>query len=391
MHEKKFNIRVMVKYLLLISAFILGILYFRQVLYFLQRLWGILFPLILGAAIAYILNLIVRRLEKLYFPHAKKKFFLLTRRPICIALSLVLILGILVLIVTMIVPELIGALGIIGQGIAIAFEQVRAWVIERADLFPSIAEYLENLKIDWPGTIQSIADFAIGGVGDLLSYTVTFVGALVGGIVNLVIAVIFAVYILANKEMLCNGTNKLLSVYGKPKTAEWLKKVGDTANRTFSSFIVGQCTEAVILGVLCTLGMWIFRFPYAPMIGAFIGVTALVPIVGAYLGAGVGALMILTVDPNKVLWFILFVIILQQIEGNLIYPRVVGSSIGLPGMWVLAAVTVGGGLGGIFGMLIGVPIAATIYKLIKADVEIRSLKMKKRSFLAQYKNRRERK
>lgn len=391
MHEKKFNIRVMVKYLLLISAFILGILYFRQVLYFLQRLWGILFPLILGAAIAYILNLIVRRLEKLYFPHAKKKFFLLTRRPICIALSLVLILGILVLIVTMIVPELIGALGIIGQGIAIAFEQVRAWVIERADLFPSIAEYLENLKIDWPGTIQSIADFAIGGVGDLLSYTVTFVGALVGGIVNLVIAVIFAVYILANKEMLCDGTNKLLSVYGKPKTAEWLKKVGDTANRTFSSFIVGQCTEAVILGVLCTLGMWIFRFPYAPMIGAFIGVTALVPIVGAYLGAGVGALMILTVDPNKVLWFILFVIILQQIEGNLIYPRVVGSSIGLPGMWVLAAVTVGGGLGGIFGMLIGVPIVATIYKLIKADVETRSLKMKKRSFLAQYKNRQEKK
>lgn len=387
MHEKKFNIRGAVKYLLLISAFVLGILYFRQVLYFLERLWGILFPLVLGAGIAYILNLIVRWLEKFYFPRAKKKFFLLTRRPVCIVLSLALILGILVLIVTMIVPELVGALGIIGQGIAIAFEEVRAWVLERADLFPSIAEYLENLQIDWPGTIQSIADFAIGGVGDILSYTMTFVGALVGGIINLVIAVIFAIYILANKEMLCNGTNKLLEVYGKPKTAQRVKRIGHTANQTFSSFIVGQCTEAVILGGLCTLGMWIFRFPYAPMIGAFIGVTALIPIVGAYLGAGVGGLMILTVDPNKVLWFVLFIIILQQIEGNLIYPRVVGSSIGLPGMWVLAAVTVGGGLGGIFGMLIGVPIAATAYKLLRSDVETRTLKIKKRSFLAQYRNR----
>ena len=144
--------------------------------------------------------------------------------------------------------------------------------------------------------------------------------------------------------------------------------VVQTADNTFSRFIVGQCTEAVILGSLCTIGMFIFQFPYAPMIGAFIGATALIPIVGAYLGAALGAFMIFTISPIKALLFLVFLIILQQLEGNLIYPKVVGSSIGLPGMWVLAAVTVGGSIGGIPGMLVGVPLAATAYKLLRDDV-----------------------
>ncbi len=140
------------------------------------------------------------------------------------------------------------------------------------------------------------------------------------------------------------------------------------ADNTFSNFIVGQCTEAVILGSLCAVGMWVLQFPYAPMTGAFIGVTALIPVAGAYLGAGVGAFMILAVDPMKAVLFLIFIVCLQQLEGNLIYPKVVGSSVGLPALWVLAAVTVGGGINGIFGMLLGVPIAATLYKLIKLDV-----------------------
>lgn len=160
----------------------------------------------------------------------------------------------------------------------------------------------------------------------------------------------------------------MVQVYVKERTTVRLKKIAKTADDTFSSFIVGQCTEAVVLGVLCTLGMLLCRFPYAPMIGTFVGATALIPVVGAYLGAFVGAFMILTVNPTKALLFILFIIVLQQLEGNLIYPKVVGSSIGLPGIWVLAAVTVGGGIGGVFGMLLGVPAAATLYKLIGKNV-----------------------
>ena len=162
-----------------------------------------------------------------------------------------------------------------------------------------------------------------------------------------------------------------MRAYIKPHTRETISYVLDTANKSFSSFIVGQCTEAVILGTLCTVGMLIFRFPYAAMTGTVVGVTALIPIVGAYIGAVVGGFMIFTQDPIQALLFLVFLVVLQQLEGNLIYPRVVGTSIGLPGIWVLAAVTIGGGAAGISGMLLGVPLAATLYRLLNDSVDRR--------------------
>ena len=210
------------------------------------------------------------------------------------------------------------------------------------------------------------------GIGSIVNSTISVVGSVVGGVINFFIGLIFGVYILVGKERLSSQAKRILRAYLKERNVERIRKVIKTADETFSSFIVGQCTEAVILGTLCAVGMLIFDFPYAVMIGSFIGVTALIPIVGAYLGASVGAFMIVTVDPLKALLFIVFIIVLQQLEGNLIYPRVVGSSIGLPGIWVLAAVTVGGGLLGIGGMLLGVPLAATVYKLIRSDVNERN-------------------
>ena len=180
-----------------------------------------------------------------------------------------------------------------------------------------------------------------------------------------------------SKEKLADQFKRTVRAFVRPSWIERGKRVLVTADRTFSSFIVGQVTEAVILGSLCTLGMLLFRFPYAPMIGAFIGATALIPIVGAYLGASVGAFMILTQDPLKALLFLVFIVVLQQLEGNLIYPKVVGSSIGLPGMWVLAAVTIGGGLLGIPGMLLGVPSVATVYKLLGYGVNRRNARMQR--------------
>ena len=208
-----------------------------------------------------------------------------------------------------------------------------------------------------------------------MNSTFSIVGSVFGVVFNFVVALIFAIYILSSKEKLGGQAKRIVHAYVKPKWIAVGKRVLTTADSTFSSFIVGQVTEAVILGSLCTVCMLIFRFPYAPMIGAFTGVTALIPVVGAYLGAAVGAFMILTQDPLKAVLFLIFIVVLQQVEGNLIYPKVVGGSIGLPGMWVLAAVTVGGGLLGVPGMLLGVPAAATLYKLLAYDVNERNAKM----------------
>lgn len=246
----------------------------------------------------------------------------------------------------------------------IFLEEAAAWLEENNA--GNTADMLKN--VDWNSVMDKVADVVKSGFTSFVNSTLTAVGAVVGSVVNFFIGLIFGIYILSGKEKLHSQVSRIMHAYMKERTVARIRYIYRTANETFSSFIIGQCTEAVILGTLCTIGMLLFRFPYAPMIGAFIGATALIPIVGAYLGAAVGAFMILTVDPLKALLFIIFIVVLQQLEGNLIYPRVVGSSIGLPGIWVLAAVTVGGGLGGIGGMLLGVPVAATAYKLIRNDV-----------------------
>lgn len=363
-----------VKYLLVAALLILVIRYFDVLLGGAGNLWGIVTPLAMGCIIAYVLNIIMKVLEKFYFPKSCSRFVRRSRRPVCIVLSIILIAAVIFLVFRLVIPELVKAIGVIGTGIPVLFEQATDWLAVNADVFPGIAEQLENLKIDWNSLGDNALNYLKAGVGGFLNSTVTIVTSVVAGIVNFVIALIFAIYILSSKEKLANQAKRIVRAYAKP---EWIvrgKRILVTADQTFSSFIIGQVTEAVILGLLCTIGMLIFRFPYAPMIGAFIGATALIPIVGAYLGAAVGVIMIMTQDPLKAVLFIVFIVVLQQLEGNLIYPKVVGSSIGLPGIWVLAAVTVGGGLLGIPGMLIGVPAAATIYKLMAYHVNERNIK-----------------
>jgi len=365
--KKKMDMRI-VKYMLLAAALILGILYCEVILSGIGSLWGIVTPLVLGGVFAYVLNIVMRMLEKHYFPGSHKAIVQKSRRPVCMVLSIILIVLVFALILLLVVPELGKAFMIIGQAIPVYYQQVLNWIMANADYFPVIEEELANLKIDWSALGDSVWNYLKAGVGGLLNSTFSIVGSMFGAIVNFIISLIFCLYILSSKEKLGGQFRRLVHAYVPKKWADRGWRVLKTADATFSSFIVGQCTEAVILGSLCTACMLIFRFPYAPMIGAFIGVTALIPVVGAYLGAAVGAFMILTVDPMKALLFLVFILILQQIEGNVIYPKVVGSSIGLPGMWVLAAVTVGSGLMGVVGMLLGVPTAATVYKLLAQDV-----------------------
>ena len=363
MKKKKTDFAVII-YICLAALLILGIKYFDQIAGVALKLWNVAFPLILGVAVAYVINIIMVRVERIYFPKTKNRVVTASRRGVSIVVSLLLVAGIFSLVARLVLPELGKAFAVIGRNVPIFLEEAAAW-LEKNNA-GNTADMLKN--VDWNNVMDKVADVVKSGFTSFVNSTLTAVGAVVGSVVNFFIGLIFGIYILSGKEKLHSQVSRIMHAYMKERTVARIRYIYRTANETFSSFIIGQCTEAVILGTLCTIGMLLFRFPYAPMIGAFIGATALIPIVGAYLGAAVGAFMILTVDPLKALLFIIFIVVLQQLEGNLIYPRVVGSSIGLPGIWVLAAVTVGGGLGGIGGMLLGVPVAATAYKLIRNDV-----------------------
>ena len=361
MKKKKTDSAVII-YICLAALLILAIRYFDDIAGMAVNLWNVFFSLVLGAAVAYVLNIIMVRVERFYFPGSRNKWINSSRRGVSILLSILLVMGIIALIGGLVLPELGKAFGVIGRNVPVFLEEAAGWLEKNNAM--NIAAGIKD--VDWNSMMDRAVDFAKSGLGDVLNSTITAVGA-----------VVFAIYILSGKEKLRSQAGRILRAYVKEDTIIRLRNIYRTADETFSSFIIGQCTEAVILGTLCTVGMLLLRFPYAPMIGAFIGATALIPIVGAYLGAAVGAFMILTVDPLKALLFIIFIVVLQQLEGNLIYPKVVGSSIGLPGIWVLAAVTVGGGLGGIGGMLLGVPVAATVYKLIRNDVNRRNQSEKK--------------
>ena len=221
---------------------------------------------------------------------------------------------------------------------------------------------MQNLEV------ENLKKEAIDQGIKLLTSSISVITNVFSGIATFFIAIFFAMYILIDKEKLKEQTKKLIKAYLGEKRAEKIINVGRISNNIFRSFFTVQCLEATILGVLCILGMLILRIPYAVPIGVLVGVTALIPVVGCFIGIIIGAILILSINPVKVITFIIFVLILQQVEGNVIYPRVVGSSVGLPGMWVLVAVSVGGSLGGILGMLIGVPIASIIYTLVKKDV-----------------------
>jgi len=323
-------------------------------------------PLIIGGAVAYLLGILLSRYERWWFPKTKKKFLIKSRRVFCLVFAILTLLAIVALVVLLVIPQLWDAIALLLAELPGAMQKVLAFA-ESLEILPEdILAMLEG--IDWKSQISSIFKTLFTGVGSVVNVAVSVVTTVLGSVFNGLLAVIFALYLLLGKEKLKRQGDRLLVRYMKPaitKKFEYLLMVLDDC---FHKFIVGQCLEALILGVLCTLGMLIFQFPYATMVGALVAFTALIPVAGAYIGAGVGAFMILTVSPVKALLFLVYILILQQLEGNIIYPRVVGSSIGLPGIWVLAAVTVGGGVAGIPGMLLGVPLAAAAYRLIREDV-----------------------
>ena len=353
---------------LVVALVYLAVVYLPEILGFGGVIWGAASPLIIGCVMAYVLNILLVRLEKIYFPGSQKLIVQKSRRPVCIILSFVILFAIMLLVINVVLPEVTSSLTLIAQEIPRVSEECRAGMIMHADYIPVIQQYLEQAEFDWTVSLKKAFDAMASSAGDMLNSAVGIATSAFGIITKTVIGLIFALYLLFGKETLHAQGLKIMRAYLKPTQKEKVLYVLRTVHEAFSSFIVGQCMEAVILGVLCAIGMTILGLPYAVMTGTIIGVSALIPVVGAYIGGALGAFMIFTVDPAKMLVFLIFLVVLQQLEGNLIYPRVVGNSIGLPGLWVLAAVTIGGGVMGVTGMLIGVPLSAALYKLFANHV-----------------------
>lgn len=361
-----------VKRAILLAGLVLVIVYFNQVLKAAKSVYDIVLPLVLGFIIAYVVNILMRFLERHYFPKAEKPWIARTRRPVCLLLSYVLILLILAAVITLVLPKVVDTIKALSAVLPGYWERISQWVDDHKDQWSFVSEWMDKDALSWDSITDNIKSNAPQSLRGILTSSLTVISGLTSGLFDLVVGLAFSAYLLASKERLLAQAEKLQKAFLPPSTAARFNTILAAANESFASFITGQCTEAVILGALCIAGMLIFGFPYATSIGIFVGVTSLIPILGAYLGAAVGVLLIFQADPAKALLFVVFIIVLQQLEGNLIYPRVMGTSLGLPGLWVFAAVVIGGGLGGIAGMLFGVPTAATIYKLVRAAADERT-------------------
>ena len=322
---------------------------------------GLIMPLIIGLIIALIINVPMRFFEKILFSKSTKLKNPKIKTVISFIVSLVFILGILAGVVWLVIPELIDAVAVIVDGALEFIDRISGMTKEEIAQLP-LGKLL--LDIDWDKTLSTLQNWIKSQGGEIVDTAVGTVSSVATGIYDFFIAIVFAVYIIFNKATLKRQVSRLVRVWVPENIADFTIHATKILGKNFRNFVSGQSLEAVILGVLCMIGMLILRIPYAPMVGALVGVTAIIPVVGGFIGAGVGAFMILTVSPVKAVIFLIFILVLQQIEGNVIYPKVMGSSVSLPSMWILAAVTIGGGIAGAVGMLLAVPVASTIYTLI---------------------------
>lgn len=339
---------------------------------------GLVFPFILGGGIAFVLNVPMSFLERNIFGRGRLKNSrraAKAARPVSLVLALLLVILIIMIAGFVILPELGSTVMGLGKGIETGIRNLQIWIDSTFQNNSAIVEWANSLEIEPQKMVDSIMGVLQNGVNNILSSAVTVTVGIANTAMNASIAFVFACYILIQKEKLMVQAKKALFALLPEKTVNYLLHVCSLANNTFSRFVTGQCIEAVILGTMFFVAMTIFRFPYAMLVGVLIAFTALIPIFGAFIGCAISFLLILLVSPVKALLFLILFLVLQQIEGNLIYPHVVGGSVGLPSVWVLVAVTVGGSLMGVAGMLIFIPLVSVIYALFR-EWMYKSLKKK---------------
>lgn len=357
--------RMVMKYVSLAAVFILVIFNYQHIFAGLRELWDVISPVVYGFVFAYILNLIMVMYEGFWFPETDNELLIRARRPVSILLALITVIIVIVLVLWLIIPQLISLVQTLLENLPLMVEYIQRWIEDLEEIYPQIDTLINNLNINWENIARDAASFA----NNILGSTFTTFQLLTSSLFRLVVILVVAIYALFSKEKIQRQVKRVLRAYMKRDHFRRLKYVLRVTNESFSSFITGMLIEAIIYGTLVTVGMMIFNFPYAGMIGALSGALALVPMVGAILSAVIGTMLIFVQNPIQGLFFLLFNIVLQQLESNAIYPRIVGGSIGLPGIWTFIAVTIGGGILGPAGFFLGVPIASVIYKLIRSNVE----------------------
>ncbi|HEY5576078.1 MAG TPA: AI-2E family transporter, partial [Clostridiaceae bacterium] len=322
--SKDISQKSLIKIIIVSGIVLLVVIYFSEAVGIVKNIYGVISPLLLGAAIAYVLNLLVVLYEKIYFPKSTNKIIINTRRGMCILFSVLTILLVIFFFLGVVIPQFIRSIQMLSAGFPAIYNNLLEWASLHADKIPLLQQKLQEMNMDGAALMKKVMDV----VGSWAGGTFSLMGSVFGQIFNWVLAIIFALYLLFGMEDLKKQFSKILRTYVKEERRAKLHEVMGTANETFSSYIIGQCKEAVILGLLCTIGMLVFGFPYATVIGPVMGLTALIPMIGSSIGAGIGFLLIVMVDPVTSLMFLVFILVLQQVEGNLIYPKVVGKSIG---------------------------------------------------------------
>lgn len=367
--DKKFfrSLILLITYAILLVAILVKM---DLVVHALASAAEICLPLFIGFAIAFVLHRPCSFFSRLYAKLLPGRLGS-AARPLAVLTSYLVLIGAAAALVALVVPQLVNSVQtFIGNlnGYIANLQQLYDWVVSRLDL-----ELLANVSLSGIGvSIQNLAKHAMDAVTSAVPQLVTITANLISSLVTVFLSVVFSIYMLSGSDRLQAQFRRAAQVYLPRRASNMLLRVAKLTADTFTNFVSGQLIEACILGVLCFIGMILFRFDYAPLISVIIAVSALIPVAGAYFGAIVACLLLVMIDPMEAVWFLVFLVVLQQLEGNIIYPRVAGATMGLPGIWVLSAVTVGGGLFGVLGMLLGVPTAAVLYTLLRDDVRRRS-------------------
>jgi predicted PurR-regulated permease PerM len=371
MNLNKENMRKLRELILFTVIILIALWNYRLLFEWTGAAFRIILPFLLGGGIAFILNIPMSFLEEKIFGnrHLKdKKIVKKLARPVSLILTLAIVIGVVVLVMFVVIPELTRTVISLGRTIQTFIPEAQQFLEKLFTDNKEIQAWLSNLNLDVGRLTDTVMSFFQNSAGNVLNSTMSAIGSIVSGVTTFVIAFVFSCYVLLQKEKLNVQVKKVVYAFFPEKRAEWMFEVGSLASKAFSSFFTGQCVEALILGCMFFVVMSILNMPYTMLVSVLIAFTALIPIFGAFIGCFVGAFLILMVDPMQMVVFVVTFLILQQIEGNLIYPKVVGSSVGLPSIWVLAAVTIGGSLMGIVGMLIFIPIVSVVYTLFRASV-----------------------
>lgn len=334
---------------------------------------SVMIPFIIGGCMAFILNVPMTSLENKVLKNIKKEGF---RRALALIMTITLVLLVLLLVVSLVIPRITESLAALIQQVPDATQTMIEWIENVAKNNPAIEDIISTLSLTIEELASNLINVSKNGISDILASAVTIMSGTISGIVNSLIGFVFSTYLLLQKEKLIRQGKQVLYAFMNNGRADRIIYICRFSNQTFQNFITGQCLESLILGFMFFVGMLIFRMPYALMISVLIAITSLIPVFGAFIGCVVGAFLILFVNPLQTLWFIVLFFVLQQIEGNLIYPHVVGNSVGLPSIWVLVAVIVGGNLMGVVGMLIFIPLCSVLYALFRERV-LKRLEKKK--------------